>query len=459
MAWRIVIAGGGFGGFYAARDARAVLPPQARTSRSSTTSTSCSTRRCCRARRRARSSRATSSCRCARSCAAPTCASGSVAGADPARNALARRRARRATPRTSHYDQLIVALGSVSRTLPIPGLAEHAIGFKTLPEAIALRNHVAAHAGDRRDGRGPARARASTSPSSSSAPATRASRASPSCRTSPPTSSTSTRAAACRACAGCSSRPRTGSCARSRRPRRVRHARAAGRGIEIRTRHARSRRSAPRPCASPAARRCPTRTLVWTAGVRAPSGRRPARAAARRRGRIVVDATMQVDGHRRRLGDRRCRRRARPGPEAQGALAADRAARDPPGQARGAERRRRASATAARGPFTYKTLGVFVDIGRFQAVASTLGIRWRGFPAWFLARTYHLLVMPGSGASCAWSSTGPSTCCSRATPPSSAQLGHPPALEAGRRSSPQSAGGTQRRRTGRTGVYRSVATK
>ncbi len=40
------------------------------------------------------------------------------------------------------YDQLIVALGSVSRTLPIPGLLEHAIGFKTLSEAIALRNRV-----------------------------------------------------------------------------------------------------------------------------------------------------------------------------------------------------------------------------------------------------------------------------------------------------------------------------
>ena len=46
-------------------------------------------------------------------------------------------------------------------------------------------------------------------------------------------------------------------------------------------------------------------------------------------------------------------------------------------------------------PFTYKTLGVFVDMGRHQAVAETLGIRWRGFPAWFLARTYHLAQMPG----------------------------------------------------------------
>jgi NADH:ubiquinone reductase (H+-translocating) len=40
------------------------------------------------------------------------------------------------------YDQLIVALGSTSRTLPIPGLAEHALGFKTLAEAIALRNRL-----------------------------------------------------------------------------------------------------------------------------------------------------------------------------------------------------------------------------------------------------------------------------------------------------------------------------
>jgi NADH:ubiquinone reductase (H+-translocating) len=40
------------------------------------------------------------------------------------------------------YDQLVVALGSTSRTLPIPGLAEHARGFKTLAEAIALRNRL-----------------------------------------------------------------------------------------------------------------------------------------------------------------------------------------------------------------------------------------------------------------------------------------------------------------------------
>jgi NADH dehydrogenase len=40
------------------------------------------------------------------------------------------------------YDILVVALGSVARTLPIPGLAENAVGFKQIEEAIALRNKV-----------------------------------------------------------------------------------------------------------------------------------------------------------------------------------------------------------------------------------------------------------------------------------------------------------------------------
>lgn len=40
------------------------------------------------------------------------------------------------------YDHLIIGLGSVARTLPIPGLAEHGIGFKHVEEAIALRNKV-----------------------------------------------------------------------------------------------------------------------------------------------------------------------------------------------------------------------------------------------------------------------------------------------------------------------------
>jgi NADH dehydrogenase len=40
------------------------------------------------------------------------------------------------------YDVLVVVPGSISRALPIPGLAEHGVGFKTIGEAIFLRNHV-----------------------------------------------------------------------------------------------------------------------------------------------------------------------------------------------------------------------------------------------------------------------------------------------------------------------------
>jgi NADH dehydrogenase len=40
------------------------------------------------------------------------------------------------------YDILVVCPGSVSRLLPIPGLADRGIGFKTIGEAIYLRNHV-----------------------------------------------------------------------------------------------------------------------------------------------------------------------------------------------------------------------------------------------------------------------------------------------------------------------------
>ena len=42
------------------------------------------------------------------------------------------------------YDMIVMAPGSVSRTLPIPGLAEFGIGFQTIGEAIYLRNHVLA---------------------------------------------------------------------------------------------------------------------------------------------------------------------------------------------------------------------------------------------------------------------------------------------------------------------------
>ena len=41
-----------------------------------------------------------------------------------------------------HYEHLVIALGAISRVLPIPGLAEHGVGFKTFQDAVFLRNHV-----------------------------------------------------------------------------------------------------------------------------------------------------------------------------------------------------------------------------------------------------------------------------------------------------------------------------
>jgi len=40
------------------------------------------------------------------------------------------------------FEQAVIAPGSIPATFPIPGLVEHAVGFKTLQDAIWLRNHL-----------------------------------------------------------------------------------------------------------------------------------------------------------------------------------------------------------------------------------------------------------------------------------------------------------------------------
>ena len=40
------------------------------------------------------------------------------------------------------YDRLVLAAGSVNKLLPIPGVAEHAHGFRGIPEAVYLRDHL-----------------------------------------------------------------------------------------------------------------------------------------------------------------------------------------------------------------------------------------------------------------------------------------------------------------------------
>jgi NADH dehydrogenase len=40
------------------------------------------------------------------------------------------------------YDRLLLTVGSVNKLLPIPGISEHAHGFRSLPEAMYLRDHI-----------------------------------------------------------------------------------------------------------------------------------------------------------------------------------------------------------------------------------------------------------------------------------------------------------------------------
>jgi NADH dehydrogenase len=40
------------------------------------------------------------------------------------------------------YDRLVLAAGSVNKLLPIPGVSEHARGFRGMPEALYLRDHM-----------------------------------------------------------------------------------------------------------------------------------------------------------------------------------------------------------------------------------------------------------------------------------------------------------------------------
>ena len=66
---------------------------------------------------------------------------GKVASVDHARR-TARIEPNAGEPYDLGFDHLVVAVGSVPRTLPIPGLAENGIGFKQVEEAISLRNHI-----------------------------------------------------------------------------------------------------------------------------------------------------------------------------------------------------------------------------------------------------------------------------------------------------------------------------
>jgi NADH:ubiquinone reductase (H+-translocating) len=135
----------------------------------------------------------------------------------------------------------------------------------------------------------------------------------------------------------------------------------------------------------------PADTLVWTAGVK------PEPLAARSNfpvdegGRVIVDEFLRVSGVEDAwaAGDN-----AAVPDLATGGLS--------PPTAQHALRQARRLGTnviaSLRGeqlePFLWRNLGQLASLGRFKGAAIVLGVKVRGFPAWFLHRTYHLWMMP-----------------------------------------------------------------
>src|SRR3954454_24670950 len=391
MAWHVVIAGGGFGGFYAARTLERALPPQA-----------------------ARITLVNDVNFMLYTPLLPGAAAGTleprhvvvplreelgrtdlrlgrVCSADPASSTITIRAAEGHDEQLA-YDQLIVALGSVSRSLPVPGLSEYARGFKTLPDAVALRNHVLRTLEAAETVEDPAIRQAWLTYIFVGAGyagleglaelqdfAADVIELYPRCRTQgmrwilveaqervmpevqPSLAQFATRE-------------------------------LLGRGIEIRTSTTLDEVTATTARLSDG-EVVPTRTLAWTAGVRPHPAIAHLGLPLNRGGPIRTDRTMRVEGFENvwAIGDAAAvpdpAKLDRPSPPtAQHAIR----------QGRRVARNVAASIGTGRvRPFTYKTLGVFVDMGRGEAVASTLGIKWRGAPAWWLARTYHLAMMPG----------------------------------------------------------------
>jgi NADH dehydrogenase len=131
-------------------------------------------------------------------------------------------------------------------------------------------------------------------------------------------------------------------------------------------------------------------TLVWTAGVRPSPLARSSGLPIGADGRVRTDAFLRVEG-------------------ADGVWAAgDVAAVPDPGggfmpptaqhgmrQGRHLGRNVRASLVGGTlEPFAYRSLGAVCSLGRYKGIAVVGNVRLRGFPAWFLHRTYHLYAMP-----------------------------------------------------------------
>jgi NADH dehydrogenase len=287
---------------------------------------------------------------------------------------------------TVRYEKLVIALGAVSRTLPIPGLAEHALGFKTLADAINLRNHVlrrleaaaaASSEGQRRReltfvfvGAGYAGVEALAELSDLVRDALRYY---PTLR--------HERRHWLLVDAAPKILPEI--------PRRLGDYAArqlVRRGVDIRVSTTLESVDAHAATLSDGDRVL-TSTVVWTAGVRANPVNDRLGLPVDERGRVVVDPALRVEGvpHVWALGDgARVPNAATPG------------AFDPPTCQHALRQARRLAKnlTGEPKPYRYRMLGQAATLGRYKGIAQVPGARLRGFPGWFATRTYHLYQLP-----------------------------------------------------------------
>jgi NADH dehydrogenase len=289
------------------------------------------------------------------------------------------------------FDVAVIGTGSWSRTLPIPGLPEHAVGFKTLPEAIWLRNRVlgqldiadgADEGEERRAALGFVFVGAGFAGIEAIGELEDFARAA--LATYPRPMSSDMRWVMIEA---------TDRILPELDPRLARYAadRLRERGIEVRTGTrlvAIDDGSVRLSDGSEIA----AATVVWTAGVR-PSP-------------LPIESGLPVDDHGRLIVDRALRVVGVDGIWAAGDVAAVPDADAPAGLSpptaqhalRQAKRLAANVAAALEGrpqePFRYRNKGMLCSLGHYRGVADPFGIRIRGFPAWFLHRTYHLLYMP-----------------------------------------------------------------
>jgi NADH dehydrogenase len=134
-------------------------------------------------------------------------------------------------------------------------------------------------------------------------------------------------------------------------------------------------------------------TIVWTAGQQPSELPREAGLAVDDRGRVAVDEYLRVPGttNTYAIGDAA----SVPDPAALG--------RPCPPTAQHALRQGIVAATnvaadlgvGAPVPFRYRNRGLAVTLGRNQGVAQVKRLTFTGPLAWFMGRSYHLLMMPG----------------------------------------------------------------